>query len=108
MHLINPRYVSAFFAAPLRDWMALNLNNNLGLYVGSCWSLVFGVAIWKLWGWQNAFLFDRSSAKPTNLAALVLNTWRNYAMQFVLVCFSKSVCFTIRTKKMAKAAGGLA
>ena len=45
MMLIQPRYVSSFFACGLRDWLAMNLKREISIDVGSYWNLIFGVTI---------------------------------------------------------------
>ncbi|KAK4270818.1 hypothetical protein QN277_019587 [Acacia crassicarpa] len=80
MQLIKPTYVAAFFSAGLRDWMAMNLKGRMRNDMGSSWNLVFGVAIWKLWGWRNSYLFERNFSKPPNPADNIMHSWSNFAM----------------------------
>lgn len=58
MSLLSPRYVSSYFSTRLRDWVAINLKGNFGKGVNANWCILFGVAIWLLWGWRNSFTFD--------------------------------------------------
>lgn len=77
--LIHPRYMSSFFIAGLRDWIALNLKKELGKTSTSDWNLIWGVAVWLLWKWRSNSIFRTDFIKPYNPLAVVNSVWRTFA-----------------------------
>ena len=61
-----------FFSSNLNDWLTVNLRSNQCMVNGLEWSCVFGVAIWRLWFWQNQNQFNKISTDSTSMAQDVL------------------------------------
>ncbi|KAK4284117.1 hypothetical protein QN277_000990 [Acacia crassicarpa] len=62
----------------------MNLKGKLSKDVGVNWNIMFGVAIWRLWGWRNSSIFDSNFSKPPCPAAIILHSWRKFAILFDL------------------------
>ncbi|CAA0826863.1 Polynucleotidyl transferase- ribonuclease H-like superfamily protein [Striga hermonthica] len=58
--LLSARFHGYFFSLNLKEWLLLNLQNELQVHVEGCETL-FGVTAWKIWSGRNAVLFADSA-----------------------------------------------
>ncbi|KAH9750393.1 putative ribonuclease H protein [Citrus sinensis] len=56
LHLVPARHHLSFFQSNLRAWIAANMQNKWKIDSELPWDCIFGVAIWRLWFWQNHFI----------------------------------------------------
>ncbi|KAL4322447.1 hypothetical protein AHAS_Ahas14G0211400 [Arachis hypogaea] len=72
MILIKPVAVQAFFRTNLKDWITLNLNNQLGTSPDTEWKDTFIITCWNLWNWRNRELHENSYQRPPNASREIL------------------------------------
>ncbi|KAH9671332.1 putative ribonuclease H protein [Citrus sinensis] len=56
-----------FFSLDLKDWILTNLKPNRYDSNGVDWSVIFGIAIWRLWFWRNQALFNNVQRSNHNI-----------------------------------------
>ncbi|RYR11422.1 hypothetical protein Ahy_B04g068948 [Arachis hypogaea] len=81
MILIKPVAVQAFFRTNLKDWITLNLNNQLGTSPDTEWKDTFIITCWNLWNWRNRELHENSYQRPPNASREILKRVREIHQQ---------------------------
>lgn len=59
--------------------MVMNLRGKCGRGVSSQWSIIYGVAIWRLWSWRNSALSEENFSRPLHPATSILYCWRHFS-----------------------------
>ncbi|MED6189729.1 hypothetical protein PIB30_098822 [Stylosanthes scabra] len=56
----------------MKEWIGLNINNNLGHDGSGSWLDVFAVTIWWMWNWRNKELFQPPFSRPNSSEPILL------------------------------------